>query len=71
MTAFVYLASFGVFTAFVAFGAIIIVFAYLKVYKGGPYYSEKNKRGLPKYKNRIDTCNLDPELTHGHHEPHV
>ena len=71
MYTFIYLVSYGLFVSFVLGASIILFFAFMKIYKGGPYYSEKNKRGLPKYKTRRDTCNLDPELTHGHHEPHV
>lgn len=71
MHSFLLLISFGLFTAFVAGASIICFFTFMTIYKGGPYYSEKNKKGLPKYKRRKDTYNLDPELSHGHNEPHV
>ena len=70
MSTFIYLASYGCFVAFVLGAAIIIFFTFMSIWKGMPN-SPRNKKGLPDYQNRKDTCNLNPELAHGHHEPHV
>ncbi len=71
MTAFLYLTAFGLFTVFVFIASTICFFTFMKIFKGGPYYSKRNPKGLPNYRKRIDIINLDPTLTHGNNEPHV
>lgn len=44
--------------------SIITMFAYFKVLG-------RRRNELPNYRNRKDIVNVDPELTHGHHEPHI
>ena len=57
--------------AFVIGGSLICVFAFTLIFRKGPYHSEKNPKGLPKYKSRIDTQDIPIEHSHGHQEPHV
>ena len=52
-------------------GTLLCTYAYVKIFKGGPYHSEKNPKGLPKYKTRKDTAHIPVEHSHGHSEPHV
>ena len=52
-------------------GSLICTYAYVRIFKGGLYHSEKNPKGLPKYKTRKDTAHIPVEHSHGHTEPHV
>ena len=56
---------------FVIYGALICVHLFIRVWKGGPYYSVKNKKGLPNYRQRVDVCNIPFEKTSGNQEPHI
>ena len=52
-------------------GSLLSVYFYVHAFKGGPYHSEKNPKGLPNYRKRKDVMHIPVEHSHGHSEPHV